>query len=126
MVERRLQTLFEICARLATRHGLTSTRQAISQHLDALDAPDDQDVVQLLLEPDQHLAVRAAKRPWSPTASRDLLLRHRPDHGVRAAARQLKAPDCLNQPSESGHSSVQQTLFDCLSRSLLVASPRKS
>ena len=32
------QTLFEICARLATRHGLGSTRQAISQHLDALEA----------------------------------------------------------------------------------------
>jgi len=40
---------------------LISSRQAVSQHLDALDAPDDQDVVQLLLEPDQHLAVRAAK-----------------------------------------------------------------
>ena len=32
------QTLFEICARLATRHGLASTRQAISQHLDVLEA----------------------------------------------------------------------------------------
>lgn len=30
------QTLFEICARLATRHGLSSSRQAISQHLDVL------------------------------------------------------------------------------------------
>jgi DNA-binding transcriptional ArsR family regulator len=31
------QTLFEICARLAARHGLASTRQAISQHLDVLE-----------------------------------------------------------------------------------------
>ena len=32
------QTLFEICARLATKHGLGSTRQAISQHLAVLEA----------------------------------------------------------------------------------------
>lgn len=31
------QTLFEICARLTTRHGLSSSRQAISQHLDVLE-----------------------------------------------------------------------------------------
>ena len=34
--ERDDQTLFELCSRLATRHGLTSTRQAIGQHLDVL------------------------------------------------------------------------------------------
>jgi DNA-binding transcriptional ArsR family regulator len=38
LVERRQQTLFEICARLATRHGLASTRQAVSQHLDVLES----------------------------------------------------------------------------------------
>jgi DNA-binding transcriptional ArsR family regulator len=32
------QTLFEICARLANKHALASTRQAISQHLDVLEA----------------------------------------------------------------------------------------
>lgn len=31
------QTLFEICSRLATPHGLGSTRQAISQHLAVLE-----------------------------------------------------------------------------------------
>jgi DNA-binding transcriptional ArsR family regulator len=36
--ERDGQTLFEICARLTTRHGVASTRQAISQHLDMLEA----------------------------------------------------------------------------------------
>jgi DNA-binding transcriptional ArsR family regulator len=36
--ERDDQTLFEICARLATKHGLGSTRQAISQHLAVLEA----------------------------------------------------------------------------------------
>ena len=36
--ERNDQTLFEICARLATKYGLTSTRQAISQHLEVLEA----------------------------------------------------------------------------------------
>jgi DNA-binding transcriptional ArsR family regulator len=32
------QTLFEICARLAMKHQLTSSRQAVSQHLDVLEA----------------------------------------------------------------------------------------
>lgn len=36
--ERSGQTLFEICARLATKHGLGSSRQAVSQHLDVLEA----------------------------------------------------------------------------------------
>jgi DNA-binding transcriptional ArsR family regulator len=36
--ERDGQTLFEICSRLATKHGLASSRQAISQHLDVLEA----------------------------------------------------------------------------------------
>jgi DNA-binding transcriptional ArsR family regulator len=36
--ERDGQTLFELCARLATEHGLGSTRQAISQHLDVLES----------------------------------------------------------------------------------------
>ena len=31
------QTLFELCVRLITNHGSTSTRQAISQHLDVLE-----------------------------------------------------------------------------------------
>ena len=38
LAERDAQTLFEICARLANRHGVASTRQAISQHLDVLEA----------------------------------------------------------------------------------------
>jgi len=32
------QTLFEICTQLNGRHGITSTRQAISQHLAVLQA----------------------------------------------------------------------------------------
>lgn len=36
LTERDGQTLFELCARLATKHGMGSTRQAISQHLDVL------------------------------------------------------------------------------------------
>jgi DNA-binding transcriptional ArsR family regulator len=35
--ERNGQTLFEICARLATKHQLASSRQAISQHLELLE-----------------------------------------------------------------------------------------
>ena len=38
LAERDGQTLFELCARLATKHQLGSSRQAISQHLDALEA----------------------------------------------------------------------------------------
>ncbi len=38
LTERDGQTLFEICGRLASRHGLSSSRQAISQHLDVLEA----------------------------------------------------------------------------------------
>ena len=34
--ERDDQTLFELCARLATRHQVASSRQAVSQHLDVL------------------------------------------------------------------------------------------
>ena len=38
LTERNGQTLFEICSRLATKHQLASTRQAISQHIDVLEA----------------------------------------------------------------------------------------
>ena len=38
LTDRDGQTLFEICARLTTKHGLGSSRQAISQHLDVLEA----------------------------------------------------------------------------------------
>jgi DNA-binding transcriptional ArsR family regulator len=36
LAERDGQTLFEICARLAMKHQLGSSRQAISQHLEVL------------------------------------------------------------------------------------------
>jgi DNA-binding transcriptional ArsR family regulator len=35
--ERDGQTLFELCSRLAVRHGMGSTRQAISQHVEVLE-----------------------------------------------------------------------------------------
>jgi DNA-binding transcriptional ArsR family regulator len=35
--ERDGQTLFELCSRLATKHALGSTRQAVSQHLGVLE-----------------------------------------------------------------------------------------
>ncbi|MFG2577151.1 ArsR/SmtB family transcription factor [Streptomyces sp. NPDC048481] len=38
LVERDGQTLFEICARLVTRHGIGLSRQAISQHLAVLES----------------------------------------------------------------------------------------
>ena len=36
LTERDDQTLFELCARLATKHQLASSRQAVSQHIDVL------------------------------------------------------------------------------------------
>lgn len=36
LVDRDGQTLFELCARLTTKHGTGSSRQAVSQHLDVL------------------------------------------------------------------------------------------
>ena len=38
LADRDGQTLFELCGRLATKHQLGSSRQAISQHLDILAA----------------------------------------------------------------------------------------
>jgi len=38
LVDRSGQSLFELCARLVMRHGIDSSRQAISQHLDVLEA----------------------------------------------------------------------------------------
>ena len=38
LAERDGQTLFELCSRLATKHQMGMTRQAISQHLEVLEA----------------------------------------------------------------------------------------
>ncbi|MER7008828.1 metalloregulator ArsR/SmtB family transcription factor [Dactylosporangium sp. NPDC000555] len=38
LTERDGQTLFELCGRLAMKHAITSSRQAISQHLEVLEA----------------------------------------------------------------------------------------
>ncbi len=37
LMERDGQSLFELCSRLAVQHGITSSRQAISQHLAVLE-----------------------------------------------------------------------------------------
>lgn len=37
LTEQDGQTLFEICSRLAMKHGLSSSRQAVSQHLAVLE-----------------------------------------------------------------------------------------
>jgi DNA-binding transcriptional ArsR family regulator len=38
LADRDGQTLFELCARLIMRHGIGSSRQAVSQHLEMLEA----------------------------------------------------------------------------------------
>lgn len=37
LTDRDGQTLFEICSRLIMKHGIGSSRQAVSQHLDVLE-----------------------------------------------------------------------------------------
>jgi DNA-binding transcriptional ArsR family regulator len=36
LVDRDGQTLFEICSRLLTKHAVSSSRQAVTQHIDVL------------------------------------------------------------------------------------------
>ena len=36
LTERNDQTLFELCSRLAMKHAVVSSRQAVSQHIDVL------------------------------------------------------------------------------------------
>ncbi len=36
LTERNDQTLFELCSRLALKHAVASSRQAVSQHIDVL------------------------------------------------------------------------------------------
>ena len=38
LVDREGQSLFEICGRLVMKHGIDSSRQAISQHLEVLES----------------------------------------------------------------------------------------
>jgi DNA-binding transcriptional ArsR family regulator len=38
LTDRDGQTLFELCTRLLMKHGIDSSRQAISQHLEVLEA----------------------------------------------------------------------------------------
>lgn len=38
LADRDGQTLFELCSRLAMRHGMGASRQAYSQHIDVLEA----------------------------------------------------------------------------------------
>jgi DNA-binding transcriptional ArsR family regulator len=40
LAEREGQTLFELCSRLANKHQLGMTRQAISQHLEVLEGAE--------------------------------------------------------------------------------------
>lgn len=40
LMKRDEQTLFELCTKLAMEHGLTPSRQAVSQHLEILEAAD--------------------------------------------------------------------------------------
>jgi DNA-binding transcriptional ArsR family regulator len=77
LTERSGQTLFELCGRLATKHQLTSSRQAVSQHLQVL---EDAGLVEtrrdgrqkfhdINTEPLEHLADRWLRPTEGPCAS---------------------------------------------------------
>ena len=74
LVERDGQTLFELCSRLAMKHRLGSSRQAISQHLDVLEEAGliatrregRYKFHDLRTEPLEHIADRWLRRPEEP------------------------------------------------------------
>ncbi|MCP2255530.1 transcriptional regulator, ArsR family [Prauserella aidingensis] len=76
LTERTGQTLFELCGRLSTKHGLASSRQAISQHLDVLEAAGLVETRRdgrykyhyLDTAPLEQIAVRWLDRPTAPPA----------------------------------------------------------
>ena len=75
LAERDGQTLFEICSRLATDHGVGLTRQAVSQHLAVLEAADlvrtrregRYKFHDLNTEPLEHIVTRWLSTPGSKT-----------------------------------------------------------
>jgi DNA-binding transcriptional ArsR family regulator len=75
--ERSDQTLFELCSRLATKHQLTSSRQAISQHLQVLEEAGLVETRRdgrykfhyLKTDPLEHIADRWLRRPEAPCES---------------------------------------------------------
>jgi DNA-binding transcriptional ArsR family regulator len=78
LAERDGQTLFELCARLTVKHGLGSSRQAVSQHLDVLEAAGLVDVRRegrykfhhMRTGPLEDLTERWLRRPTDPEAPR--------------------------------------------------------
>lgn len=79
LAQRDGQTLFELCGRLTMRHQLSSSRQAISQHLDVLTAADlvttrrdgRYKFHHLNREPLRHIADRWLKENWGHAHNRD-------------------------------------------------------
>ncbi|GAA2656224.1 hypothetical protein GCM10010400_11440 [Streptomyces aculeolatus] len=63
LTERDGQTLFEICAQLATKHGLASSRQAVSQHLAVLESAG-------LIRTRRQSLNRTPTPPYGPTRTR--------------------------------------------------------
>jgi DNA-binding transcriptional ArsR family regulator len=78
LAERDGQTLFELCSRLTVKHGLGSSRQAVSQHLDVLEAAGLVGVRRegrykfhdLRTGPLEDLTERWLRRPTDPEARR--------------------------------------------------------
>ena len=79
LVGRNGQTLFELCSRLTMRHGLSSSRQAISQHLDVLESAGP-------LGDGRHTAIRLADEPDDWRRARPTRLRRKGGPDLRLAA----------------------------------------
>lgn len=98
------QSLFEICSRLTMNHGLSSTRQAISQHLDVLEAAGLVVVRREGRYKRHHLdtsPLAEIARRWpvrGPRDRRDPDDRDDPDHPDDA-----DGPDGTTDPTEGAH-----------------------
>jgi DNA-binding transcriptional ArsR family regulator len=74
LTERDGQTLFELCSRLTVRHGVGSSRQAIGQHIDVLEAAGLVRVRREGRYAFHHLDIgplRAAVEPWLQPSSQE-------------------------------------------------------
>ena len=96
LANRNGQTQFEICARLMTNHGLGSSRQAISQHLEVL---ENAGLVQTRRE-GRYKFHYINTAPLEPIVQRWLKRSGKDDAAPAAVSIQRKGDRHENQPDE--------------------------
>ncbi|WP_274030585.1 ArsR/SmtB family transcription factor [Streptomyces sp. MMBL 11-1] len=82
LTERNSQTLFKICARLTTRHGLGLSRQAVSQHLAVLEPNTTMNALPLTENEIPHMPGERQNHPWTCPTPGQNGLPHRGDMPV--------------------------------------------